>query len=155
MKYATLVAKQAYWLRVSKLKWVGIDITYKLHLMLDREQLDLKVRAGRSTIWQTRDEEVARHKVRAVLGDLRDESTWHVVTWKRKNGLLLLGRTIATMKRLLGGDDRDLAVVAAMMTWTNIASHVRRVQSSFRTSKGARGGTHASRRGWRLVRHDQ
>lgn len=106
-------------------------MTYKLHLMLDGEQLVLRVGARNSTIWQTRDELVTRDKVHVVLGQLVGKGTLNIRSGDRQDG----PSTVAA--RLLGGNDGDLAVVLTTMTRMSVARQLRRVQRRISTSKGA------------------
>lgn len=114
----------------------GVD-TYQLHLMLNTEQLMLRIRAGNGAIGQTSDELVARNIVNMVLGQLVGEGPLNIDSRDREDGLVLLRDDSAIAVSGLGGDDSGLAVVLAMLAGTVAARDVGRVQSRVSASKRA------------------
>lgn len=78
-------------------------VTYKLHLVLDDEELMVAVHAGRGAIRKLRDEHVSRNGAIGVFGELvcgttvgGDDGGW-------EHGLGVDGLVIGVLDRLLAG----------------------------------------------------
>lgn len=108
--------------------------SHKLHLVLDAEELMLRVKASIGTIRKLRDELVSRNVAVVVFGQLVCESSVVVDGGNRKNTLGVCGLVVGILDRLLAGSNgRDLATV----THAGLAVRVRRVESGIRSGIGA------------------
>jgi hypothetical protein len=96
--------------------------TYQLHLVLDAEELKLRVGPSTDTIRQLGDELEARDEGNIILVQLVDEGTLEVGDRERK-GTTPLGRQVADM--VLGSKSSKLIDTLNMVARVSVADQVR------------------------------
>ena len=123
-------------------------MTYQLHLLLNAEELVLRVGARVGAVWQVGDEVEARDERFVVLGELIGKLTL-IVRSRDWEDALVLGRcSICFVQRGLvvrhSGLDDVAAVIEAV--GVNKATKLRRVESWISSAKGTGSGSKASGR---------
>lgn len=99
-------------------------MTYQLHLMLDAEELMLRVDAGIGAIWELSNELEARDEGFLIIRDLVGEETL-VVRGRERENALVLGRGSACVVKgclaVVGDVDLARGVVAMESSRASVA----------------------------------